>query len=290
MKRIITGLALASAAALITASPAQAAAPKNPVAAVKKQFVAGKGVKFIDRVTVAQGRMREILLRRTGTLQFGASGVVASDVSGKFNIKASDLGEAAETELGKAMTTPERSITVGKSVYLSGGIWGNVMPEGKTWLKVPPALSGGVTGIYGQPLNIIGEPATLKTLLKGAKPAAGGYTGKITIGALEKVSPSFRGGLLGQQLRGKALKAVISWKLSVDGKGLPQRLVAAIPMSALDSESPRGFSLSIDTRFSGWGSKVSITAPSADEVADEPKSGEELPTTLKEIPLGSIAR
>ncbi|WP_113701459.1 hypothetical protein [Nonomuraea lactucae] len=288
MKRIVTGLALASAATLITAGPAQAA-PKNPVAAVKKQFVAGQGVKFIDRVTFAQGRQRGIIVRRTGTLQFGASGVVASDITGKFNIRASDLGDDADSELAKALTTPERSITVGRSTYLSGGLWTTVLPEGKTWLKAPATIPGGLTSTLGQPLNIIAEPATLKTLLKGAKPAQGGYAGKITVGDLRKASPQFRAATGFTKPSGKALKSVISWKLTLDAKGLPARLVSNFPLAALGAGSPKGATASIDTRFSEWGAKVSITAPPADEVATDLKDGKELPTDLKEIPLGSIA-
>ncbi|MEU8247075.1 hypothetical protein [Nonomuraea sp. NPDC048916] len=286
MKRIITGLALASAATLITATPAQAA-PKNPVAAVKKQFVAGHGVKFVDRTTAVEGGVRGILVRRTGTYQFGRSGVTASDITGKFAFKASDFGEAADSEMAKALTTPERAIKVGKSTYLSGGLWGTLLPEGTTWLKVPGTTFGGLTDVYGQPLNIT-EPATLKTLLKGAKPAPGGYAGKITVRDLREVSTSFRAAQWLSKPKGKMLKSVISWRITLDGRGLPTRLVSTFPMTALAADAPKGASFSVDTRFTGWGSKVSIKAPSADEVSTNLDEGEKLPTDLT-IPLGSIA-
>ncbi|MGW7479353.1 hypothetical protein ACWGH8_12270 [Nonomuraea muscovyensis] len=288
MKRIVTGLALASAAALITAAPAQAAAPKNPVVAVKKQLVAGKGVKFSERITAFEGGQRSVFLRRTGTYEFKASGIVASDTTGKFNIKASDLGEDADSEFGKMLTTPERAITVGGKTYLSGSMWDNIMAEGESWYKTPTALHGGITGAYSQPLNFIGEPATLKTLLKGAKSTAGGYTGKITLGELRKVSPWFKGSLLGNRPSSKAMKSVISWKLTVDAKGLPTRVVSTVPAAALGSGAPKNSGFSIDTRYSDWGVKVSIKAPSADDVTSELKEGAEMPTDLKEIPLGSI--
>ncbi|MFG3437027.1 hypothetical protein ACGF0J_07255 [Nonomuraea sp. NPDC047897] len=290
MKRIVTGLALATAATLVTAGPAQAAAPKNPVVAVKKQMVAGKGVTFAERVTVFEGRERAVFLRRTGTYQFKSSGIAASDITAKFNIKASDLGEDADSEVGKMLTTPERSITVGRTSYLSGGIWDSIMTEGETWYKVDGPVHGGFTAVYGQPLNVVGEPATLKTLLKGAKPAAGGYTGRITLGELRKVSPWFKASMLGQRAKAKTAKSVLSWKLTVDAKGLPTRLVTTLPAAALGMSGAKDEGFSIDTRYSGWGAKVSIKAPSADEVATDLKKGAELPTDLQEIPLGSIVQ
>lgn len=286
MKRIITGLALASAAALITATPAHAA-PKNPVVAVKKQFVAGHGVKFVDRATITAGGIRDVVVRRTGTYEFGKSGVKASDITGKFAFKASDFGEDADSEMAKALTTPERVIKVGKSTYLSGGLWNTMLPEGSTWLKVPGTTLGGVTDVYGQPLNIT-EPATLKTLLKGAKPASGGYAGKITVRDLRDVSTSFRAAQWLNKPTAKTLKSVISWRITLDAKGLPTRLVSTFPGTALAADAPKGLTLSIDTRFTGWGSKVSIKAPNTDEVTTNLEDGQKIPDSLT-LPLGSIA-
>jgi hypothetical protein len=61
-----------------------------------------------------------------------------------------------------------------------------------------------------------------------------------------------------------------------------------VPAAALGSDAPKNSGLSIDTRYSDWGVKVSIKAPSADDVTSELKEGAEMPTDLKEIPLGSI--
>ena len=73
MNRMLAGLALASAAALMAATPAQAAitqAPAKPVTAVKKQLVPGKGVTFTERTTLDSGRMRAVFVRSSGTYQF----------------------------------------------------------------------------------------------------------------------------------------------------------------------------------------------------------------------------
>ncbi|MEU7859525.1 hypothetical protein [Nonomuraea sp. NPDC049141] len=293
MKRIIAGLALASAATLITAGPAQAApAAKDPVAAVKKQFVAGKGVKFTERSTAIAGNRRFIITRRSGTYQFSNTGLAASDITGKFNIKAlaPEPTDEDDAKLYKALSSPERTITIGKTSYLSGGLWGEVLPEDKTWLKAPNTPFTGMTGIYGQPLNLT-EAATLKTLFKGAKAANGGYTGKITVGDLRRVSPSFRGNLLLGTPSSKSAKVAISWKLTVDAKGLPSRLVTTFPLTALSPGASKKEGLSIETLYSGWGIAAKITAPPADQVTDTPKSGTEDETIPSlDIPFSRIVK
>ncbi|GAA4939434.1 hypothetical protein HD597_009105 [Nonomuraea thailandensis] len=292
MKRILTGVALVTTAALVTATPALAAAPKDPVVAVKKQLVAGKGVKFTERTTVDDGSMREVFLRRSGTLQFGKSGIAASDITGKLNISASDLqgldesGENAElASMLKAMAQPERTIRIGTTSYLSGNIWALQMPEGKTWFKAPKGPTGGFLGTFGQPLNLA-EPATLKTLLKGAKTTGSGYTGKTLLGDLWKTSPWLRATWLDKP-SAKAQKTAISWRITVNKAGLPTRLVTTFPMAALGAGG-KG-TVSVDTSYTGWGSAVSIKAPPAEEVTSKFKDGEDDISETLDLPLGSIA-
>ncbi|GAA2889788.1 hypothetical protein [Nonomuraea rubra] len=291
MKRILTGVALATTAALVTATPALAAAPKDPVVAVKKQLVAGKGVKFSERTTISQGSLRQVFLRRTGTLQFKKSGIAASDITGKLNLNASDLegldengDNADEVATLKAMTQPERTIRIGTTSYVSGGFWTTVLPEDKTWFKAPNGPTGGMFGTFGQPLNLA-EPATLKTLLKGAKTTGSGYSGKTVIGDLWKASPWLRATWLDKP-SAKGLKAAISWRITVNKAGLPTRVVATFPASALGDVG--GGSVSVDTSYTGWGSAVSIKAPPAEEVATTFKDGEDDIESL-DLPLGSIA-
>ncbi|GAA2210736.1 hypothetical protein GCM10009850_061950 [Nonomuraea monospora] len=291
MKRILTGVALATTAALVTATPALAAAPKDPVVAVKKQLVAGKGVKFTERTTVSEGDVRDIFVRRSGTLQFKKSGIAASDITGKLNIKASDLegldesGENAElTAMIKAMAQPERTIRIGTTSYISGNIWATMLPEGKTWFKAANGPTGGLLGTFGQPLNLA-EPATVKTLLKGAKTTGSGYAGKTLVRDLWKASPWLRATWVDKP-SAKAQKTAISWRITVNKAGLPTRVVATFPMSVLGSGKG---SVSVDTSYTGWGSPVSIKAPPADEVASQFKDGESDISDALELPLGSIA-
>ncbi|HEV7787158.1 MAG TPA: hypothetical protein VGQ28_17590, partial [Thermoanaerobaculia bacterium] len=146
MKRVIAGLALATAATLIAAVPAQAAAPHptrhaapapDPVAAVKKYFVPGEGVRFIDRATIVNGKSHTISARHIGTYLFGRSGIAASDISGNFNIAAGDKDDS-----DNAFATPERTVTVGGATYLSGSVWDSLLPEGKTWMKMVKGFPG----------------------------------------------------------------------------------------------------------------------------------------------------
>ncbi|HLU74045.1 MAG TPA: hypothetical protein VKZ82_17800 [Nonomuraea sp.] len=273
MKRIIAGLALACAATLVTAVPAQAA-PKNPVTAVKKQLAPGKGVKFTERTTIDDSVTRMIFVRRSGTLAFRKNGLAGADSTGKLNIKASDLGEDAP-ELLKAMAAPERTIWLGKTSYLSGGMWPALMDDqDKKWFKLPNGPTGGFTGIFGQPLNVA-EPATLKALLKNAKATKGGYSGKITVGQARKVSPWFRATHLRDDYPAKVLKTQISWKLSVDAKGLPTRLVTTFPLGVVNGTPKKSETISVDTRYTGWGTKASIKAPTQSDASDTSKEGQE---------------
>ncbi|MFG2077321.1 hypothetical protein [Nonomuraea maritima] len=290
MKRILTGVALATTAALATATPAMAAAPKNPVVAVKKTFTAGKGVKFTERATMDVDGERRIVARRSGTLQAGKSGIAASDITGKLNVTSKDIDQIEDvlgddSELGqmmRAIAKPEHTIKVGNTAYMSGNMWSVLLPEGQTWFKAPNGPAGGALGLYGQPINAA-EVGTLKTLLKGAKPTSTGYTGKISVSALWKSSPWLRSSWSG--IVNPKSKGSISWRLTVDKKGLPTRLVSTYPVSVLIGAEQGN--ISVDTTYSGWGSKVSIKAPTT-SVADKMADGEtEIPRL--QIPLGSLA-
>ncbi|GGT23991.1 hypothetical protein ACFFV7_37720 [Nonomuraea spiralis] len=295
MKRTLTGLALATTAALVAATPAllatpaQAAAPKNPVTAVKKQLVPGKGLKFSERIILTAGDREDVFVRRTGTLQFGKSGIAASDITGKFAITLSDLGGDEAPEELKALAKPERTIRIGTTSYLSGGLWSSLLPEGETWFKAPHGPTGGLTGTFGQPVNVA-EQGTLKTLLKTAKPVSGGYAGTITVGALRKVSPWYRASSIDTDLPAKALKSVITWKLTVNAAGLPVRLVSTFPQTAITGSGSKKDGLRVDTRFTGWGDAVSIKAPTAEDVSSEFENGKDDLSSL-DLPFGvSVAK
>ena len=188
MKRVIAGISTAVAVTLATAVPAQAApAPADPIKALKSQFVAGKGMKFADLSVVTWDDESEPYIQRTGSFQFGKTGITASDISSKSTEKSSDPRAADPT----GIFAPSRTIRIGTTSYLSGGSYRESMPEGKTWYKDQKGMTGGSSGWFGQLVNVA-EPATLASLLKGAKRAGVSYSGTTTFGKLAKVSPWFR--------------------------------------------------------------------------------------------------
>ncbi|MFI6476649.1 hypothetical protein ACIBH1_01880 [Nonomuraea sp. NPDC050663] len=244
MTRLIAGFA--TAAVLLTAAPAQAA-PPAPLKALKKQT----SVRFTERTHIVAGSSKVVFTRRSGAFLLNSSGIKASDVTAKLAIKAADLTDAALMW----MLDPERTIRIGTTSYISGGYFATRLPVDRTWLKVAKGPAAGVTGIYGQLVNVA-EARTLAALLKTATRTSYGYRGTITLGRLHQSSPWLRasiGNLLGKP------KTVISWRLTLDARGLPIRLVSQYSSGA-DGD------VVMDTRFSGWSGKLKIVAPPADQV------------------------
>ncbi|MBB2909561.1 hypothetical protein FHS43_000807 [Streptosporangium becharense] len=287
MKRMIAVLTSATAVALTASLPvaahASAQAP-DPLTALKKQLTAGHGVQFVDTVKTRKAGRTEVISKREGELQFDAAGISASDHTSRPRVKESDLefdlsspesgfGDAeddrspeavqAEEQLDKllkGLADPERVVRVKKAAYLSGGVFGPFLPVGKPWLHIPEDTLG-VTGSIGQHINPA-EPATLKALLANAtvkRPTS--YAGKITFGELHKVSPWFRAAM-GRKLYGDMAKDTLNWKLFLGTDRLPARLTT----TETDS-SGKTVGLTVDTRYTGWGSEVSITAPADDQIA-----------------------
>ncbi|NAS25607.1 hypothetical protein GT755_28470 [Herbidospora sp. NEAU-GS84] len=251
MRRILAIAACATAVAAATAvgaAPAQAA--PNPVAALKAQFKTGLGVKFSDKFSLDN----KIFSRRTGTFQFGRAGVAASDLTTKFNLKASEIAEMPE-EI-QPLLRPEQTIKIGSTAYIKGGMFATFLPEGATWLRGPGAPATGLTGIFGQYINIT-EPMTLQKLVKKSKRTGSVYTGKITIGEILTTSKWLKA-ILASGGSASQKKSVVSYKLYVNGKGLVTRLVTSAKGSALGFDAS---TISVDSRYVSWGTKVSIKAP-----------------------------
>jgi len=236
--RLLLPIIVADSAVLIAAAPAQAA-PKDPAKAVKAQLVAGHGVRFSETIKQVSDGTSSVLVRRSGTLQFGKGKVVASDITGTF---ASGKGNK-----------PERTIMIGRTFWTSGGLYRSGLPKGKTWYKRPSALAGGaVTGLVTQVVDAA-EPSTLAALVQKGKRGKSGYSGTITFKQLGKVSRSLR-----------AAKPVfatpdtdITYALTLDAKGLPSRLTTSWEAAMLGSDR----TYKVETRYRGWGTKISIKPP-----------------------------
>ncbi|MFG1703744.1 hypothetical protein ACFLIM_11160 [Nonomuraea sp. M3C6] len=251
MKNMIAAV-VAGGAVLVAAAPAHAA-PKDPVRALQAQLVTGHGVRFSETTTLADDRGKDPFQRRTGTFQFNKKGIAASDITAKM------LNETSEFEDSR---TPERTISVGRTGWSSGGMWKDQLPEGKTWYKIGGMLAGG-SGFYGQVINPA-EPKTLAGLIKKGKHVRNTYTGKITFKELDKLSPWFGASI---PIRWHN-ETKVSYTLTVNGAGLVTRVTSSYAATGVfDTDALEGKTFTIDSRFTGWGRKVSIKAPDPDKVA-----------------------
>ncbi|MEU8316865.1 hypothetical protein AB0C33_00735 [Nonomuraea sp. NPDC048881] len=264
MKRIIAGLALASAAALVTATPAQAA-PADPAKALKKQYVAGHGVRFTETSRSSMDGKSTGTMKTSGVLEFGRSGIVASDVRNRSTGKNADL---------YASLLPSRTITVGKHVYAQGGLYSEGLPEGKKWVRYPD--TGLRMSTSNQMLDVF-EPKVLKMLVSHAASTKGGiYRGSVTVKELGKI--------YGQSVEKKIAKVKVSYLLAVNSKGLVTRVVSDW---TLDFGILGASHSTTETRFTGWGAKVKVKAPPADQVADIADLADDS-AVPQDIPDGSL--
>ncbi|MEV0591416.1 hypothetical protein [Nonomuraea cavernae] len=244
MKKTITTLAVGGS--LLVAVPAEAApaqvvpvqaVSKDPVRALKGKLATGRGVRFTETTTLSGDDKTEVQSRK-GTFQFNAKGLAGSDI-------------VATSTLGR-----ERTITVGKVGYTSGGIWKDRLPAGKTWLKGSGSF-GGTAGYRGQVINPA-EPKTLAALIKKGKLTRSSITGKITFKELDKVSPWFAGSI---PLRMHD-DTKVSYTLTLTSAGLVSKVKSSYAATGiLDVNGHDGKTITIESRFTGWGTKVSIKAP-----------------------------
>ncbi|MEV4069463.1 hypothetical protein ACGFJC_17370 [Nonomuraea fuscirosea] len=263
MKRILAGLALTTAAALVTAAPAHAA-PADPVKALKKQFVAGKGVRIVETARLAVDGKKSSSSKSSGTFLFGKSGVVASDLKNQAPKAA-------------AQVAPPRVITIGGHSYVQGGAFSQDLPEGKKWVRYPGVAAGAT---YSQMIDVF-QPGVLKVLVAKATSVKGGtYKGALTQDQLAAASH-------GQKLGGKLGKIKIEYALSVNSKGLVRELRSNWTM---DFGVLGKYRSSTSTQYIGWGSKVTIKAPAEDLWIDAKDLGEdsEVPDQLAESSIGAI--
>ncbi|WP_285702509.1 hypothetical protein [Microtetraspora sp. NBRC 16547] len=255
----------------VIAAPAQAQAqarPTDPVTALTKQFQVKRGVHATSAAKINIGGSVAFKVRSEGDLQFGRSGVVASDITTKNDF--GDLFE--EDESLKGINKPTRTITINKTAYVSGGIYDELIPSGKSWLRAPgssPTSFGG-----GQFIDVF-DTSSLRAVLATTKAKGNGgtvdgtrttvYRGAITLKQLSASSPAMK-----QQLKGmdaKTGKTVLNWKLWVGSDQLIRRVTAAATFTIKSKKMSIDMDMTSDTKFTKWGSKVSITAPPASEVA-----------------------
>ncbi|MFF0574013.1 hypothetical protein [Streptosporangium saharense] len=268
---VLTGAAVAALAIpLLVAAPANArSTAADPVAALKGQFRAGHGVKITERAKLVGdgGNPRTVYGRVRGVLEFGPSGVVASDLTSSFELPASE-GRAPEP------FAPSRTVTVKGTSYTQGGVYAGALPEGKKWLRGRDDALAMVNP--AQKLFDPLEPATLRAALARATPARPGGTldgtrtvvrsGSLTLGELYRISPTARA-VLGSKPSAKSAPLRVSWRLYLGADQLPRRVVSSYVQSIRGLTSVDVTYLN-DTEYGGWGVRSAIKAPPAAEVAD----------------------
>ncbi|GAA3598844.1 hypothetical protein GCM10022419_098120 [Nonomuraea rosea] len=225
--------------ALVTV-PAQAA-PKDPVSALKAVSAPGHGVRFTDTVTWSDGTDERGARDNKGAFMFGKKGIAAFDIT-------MDYGGDRKT----------RFISIGKTGYYSGSLLDGMLPEGKTWYKT--AGGGAVPDAWAQVVNPA-EPRTLAALIKKGARKGNVVTGSITLKELKAVSA-----WIGAANTGKENEGVkVAYTLTLSSAGLVSRVRTSFTLSK-DGELNM---VTVDSRYTGWGSKVSIKAPAPGSVTTE---------------------
>ncbi len=270
-------LACAATAALVApavAAPAQAqtsiqaqAPAADPVAALRKQFAAGHGVRFVSSGTLSMAGVTAVKFTANGGYAFGRSGVVASDSTQKA--KYSDLLKNEDEDL-KDAEKPLRMIVIGSTGYFSGGVYTSMLPEGKTWLRLP-GLRPNSSSNPVNPTDWRNLKAVLATTkakgpggsVNGAKTTL--YRGTIALSQLMKASPSVKDSLA--SLASNPGKTVVSWKLWVGDDQLVRRASASVDLKMKAEGDSFTFTLSEVATFAGWGRKVTVKAPPKSQVA-----------------------
>ncbi|MEV7005624.1 hypothetical protein [Streptosporangium sp. NPDC051022] len=296
MRRMTAALAGAAVTALVVpalvaAAPANAASGQatsrsagatgktDPVSALKRQFRTHHGVRLTeDAKIIGEGKQqRGILAHSEGVLEFAGNGVAASDLNSRFQLPVDD----SKT---KNMFAPSRTITVKGTSYTSGGAFGDILPEGKKWLRGSKEIALALANPTQKLLNPL-EPATLKAALAHTTAKRPGgtwdgtrtvvHSGSMTLGELYRISPTVRT-LLGAKPSAKSAPLVVTWQLYIGSDQLVRRAISSYTQSIRGLTSVDITYLN-DSRYSDWGMRSAIKAPPASQVADfdELKIGEE---------------
>ncbi|NUT44292.1 MAG: hypothetical protein HOV86_30280 [Thermoactinospora sp.] len=231
MKRIVAGIILTLA---LAATPSHAAAATHPaVKALKAEFRPDHGVKFTESHRYSR-TLGKGAIRVRGVVGFDKRGFAAHDLTSR--------------ERGWRGVETYREIFVDGLQYLSGDRLSSWAEEGKTW-----SVSGMPTDAFAEQLINVLDPRVLSWLLKTASTkTAREYRGSFLYGELRKVE----GGTYFKPWE----KAKFTFRLQLDKRHRIVRIVTSTEI--------KGNTNTTDTRLSGWGSKVEITAPPAEEVHD----------------------
>ncbi|MFC4111717.1 hypothetical protein [Nonomuraea zeae] len=253
MKLFFAGLIATAVTVSAVAVPAQAAsvasvqaAPVDPVKALKAQLVPGKGVKVtessgitVDFTVDDQTMQVRVNTRTVGTLAFGKGNVAAADLSVRTSSRP------------KVTRAPYRVIAEGKNAYVTNAGIANALPSGRSWIQSKTSARENVI------LDMGVTPADLKFMLSNASEVATGeYEGTATLAEFRHDKSAGEGD--------------VKFHLYFDKRNLLTRSV--VDTTILPDGDTTAYDQMIfhsDTKYSGWGAKVKISAPPAGKVISE---------------------
>ncbi|RCG24482.1 hypothetical protein DQ384_33105 [Sphaerisporangium album] len=284
--RWITATTVLAAALAVPATAMASArtAPATPVGTLARHLATGSGVKVTNRYTVAS-KGTKCDWREAGALRLGRSGVVASDLTGRY-------AAFPDRDLAEEQAKPRRFLTFPKADYSSGPFWEPYLPAGKTWVRLTDQQTAGpglstLVDIF-EPGVYRGLLATTSVKRQGGKVGGASttlYEGAIPYGKLYALSPSLH--RPGWKPDRATAKVAVRWKLWLGTDKLARRLVTAY---VLDKGFEYRWENVVDTRFSSWGAKVSITPPPAGEVIDYDDLGSDVPDGFTTMIPGMASR
>ncbi|GAB3161349.1 hypothetical protein [Microbispora hainanensis] len=267
------------------------------MAAVRRLLSAQSSVKVAEWGEVQLGSRSRLInhtantfkydYKRTGSIQLGRTGVVASDLSRRLRFERDDSAALVKKDAADGdpvarslliQTRPHRSVSVNGRLYTTGPLYAPALPKGKTWALRGAIPNGGA--FTDQVVNIF-EPRTLKKLLSdtysikrsGFKDITGRihenmmlYRGKITFADLYAVSPTFRT-LLGQKPDATLAPALVWWWLWTDKNGTPMMVDSSWDTWVKGGTGRPYAGGSARTEYLAWRPRVTIKAPRSSLVA-----------------------
>ncbi|GIH75108.1 hypothetical protein [Planobispora longispora] len=255
----------------VAAGPATAqTGPPDPAHAIKRQLRSEHGVRISETNRYFFGRKSAVSgsgTRINGRLQLAPSGPAAADFTWRT------LPPPGGKGLPSKKSESYRVIRVGADVYDDSDQYPGPVPDGKKWIRFPNHHRGAAARDMArdasqQPIDVY-TPSVLKAVLKCStgKPVPGGflYRGSMSYQEMRKISGgAFISWASGRPVGSKS-KGKVSWQLWTGRDGLLKRLITADTVG----EGRDPLVKRSDTRYTGWGFRLVIAAPPADEVIDE---------------------
>ncbi|MEU4829760.1 hypothetical protein [Streptosporangium sp. NPDC023615] len=271
-----------------TGFPATATSPAaavSPVTALRRQFGEHVGLRISDLGRVYRAGKPMVTIWRRGRVEFDATGVYGTDTTGRTELGRGAVKEM-ENLLGRRLGST-RVICFPDEAYLSGPGYETWLPEGKTWLGLIGPANIKQTAALPQIVDIF-EPSTLGTLLSHTavrrKLRSGTYLrGTVTLRTLYRASPSLRDRLAGPP-RGRSATTPVGFRLWLDRSNLVRRL-STTWRQPLPGGPQKYTTTLVDTRYTGWGSSVTLAPPPPEDTADAGRVGADIPPPAV-LPIG----